>query len=307
MKKKFTLIELLVVIAIIAILAAMLLPSLARAREMAKRINCAGNLRQSLQAFSLYSQNNAGWVVLNAHNNPWYIYGSMPQEMGLEISALTPTSKLEESLPSKITDEDIKKKYDPERRSATHCPSATNTSDQSVAYLACFGTPSFSEINDLGSGSSEEAVKYTYKRQRFEFKLPSDNNNAGFDKEPFSDTGFYANITLCPSQTTYIMLGDTVTGKSGVSVQENPLKGSEYFTFARNMYNDNFVSSRLSGMPTMLVTRHNGVGNVGYGDGHVDTTTDRTALWERSKIQMIFTTPAGTKYYDIEGDNESTN
>ena len=304
MKKKFTLIELLVVIAIIAILAAMLLPSLARAREMAKRINCAGNLRQSLQAFSLYSQNNSGWVVLNAHGNPWYIYGTMPQEMGLEITALTPTSDLALSLPSDISDEDTLKKYDPERRSATHCPSATNTSDKAKAYMACFGTPSFSEINDLGSGSSEEAQKYTYKRQRFEFKLPSDNNTAGFDKAPFSDAGYYANISLCPSQTTYIMLGDTVTNKSGGN---DPLKGSEFFTFARNMYNENFVGSVKSGMPSMLVTRHNGVGNVGYGDGHVDNTTDRTALWERSKIQVLFTTPAGTKYYDIENDNESTN
>ena len=76
--KGFTLVELLVVIVIIAILAALLLPAIARARELAKRTQCQSNLHQ----FDLALQ---GFTYPPVHFYPYTLNALSPDDVSIEL------------------------------------------------------------------------------------------------------------------------------------------------------------------------------------------------------------------------------
>lgn len=75
MRKNFTLIELLIVIAIIAILAAMLLPALNKARELSRATACVGNLKQLGVVYHMYAMDHQDWIIRGLSKpggTPWF-------------------------------------------------------------------------------------------------------------------------------------------------------------------------------------------------------------------------------------------
>jgi len=205
MNKKFTLIELLVVIAIIAILAAMLLPSLARAREMAKKTQCSGNLKQCTQAMLLYSNNFDDWINIcpldgSGWPNDWFGVPTMPRELGLN-----PDDFIE-----------------PTKRQITLCPSGVdfdNITYGQSSYASMWINGAITDYADLG----------------FEVYIGD---------KPLSSVranGCYARISAAPA-STYVLLMDSAYGSSfkDNTSPSQPKTGNQAYFYYRSGSNPNW-------------------------------------------------------------------
>jgi len=184
----FTLIELLVVIAIIAILASLLLPSLGKAREMSKRISCAGNVRQIAQADFLYANDYLYFTPVNSGSASGHADHSWPTNL---LAYIKPQYNY-----WGVSSNHMQVWSDTMRKSAFACPSRSNVDGGSTWAQHSYAASTFEYlVKASGVSGAIDVIKSGYM-------VISSHNIAVRPDAPIAD------FSIGTRPSTIVLVGD---------------------------------------------------------------------------------------------------
>jgi prepilin-type N-terminal cleavage/methylation domain-containing protein/prepilin-type processing-associated H-X9-DG protein len=254
----FTLIELLVVIAIIAILAAMLLPALARSKREAVRINCVTNLKQLTLAAHLYAGDNRDYLPPNIPDSDlgW---------VGGDVQPATPASDVTNYM---ILQKSVLYPYIPNMMSF-QCPGdqfAVTGIDIKPAPIRC---RTYSASGMMGDNST------TFQDDRLSSSAASSVHD-----------GLEENLKLAsvanpgPGAASYFWDEQDAANPAQTSIDDG------YFAI-------DYASIEPSGdWRNIPASRHGNFGQMSFADGHA-----ANMKWLEPKTQFMVVTGSGDNYY----------
>jgi prepilin-type N-terminal cleavage/methylation domain-containing protein/prepilin-type processing-associated H-X9-DG protein len=251
-RRAFTLIELLVVVAIIAVLIAILLPSLNRAKANAVRVKCAAQLKQWGTVITLYAQENQDWFGIE-----WQEANSGPKHFWNGIAVGTPEL------------------YDPEWGAVD---TTINMSKYSVGMRTCPGDPLFGQYAAAGASGgtvakagSRPPVDYAMVRylpvasgatmwRTTEFNHPNstalmcDSPTFVYGQGSSTMKGYYAFNSMADLDSEPVNLKDSLEqrhlGKGNIMFMDTHVEAATYQDYA------NIIPAQYNTEPTKTATTY---------------------------------------------------
>ncbi len=256
----FTLVELLVVMAIVALLAALLLPALSRARERANRIVCLNNSRQISLALLAYLEDN-GEAFPAANGVNW-----QEPENWIYWDGHDPTA-------STMEFDGNGNGYSPE--AIKHSPIVRYTGGFNTNLFRCPTDRTLRQLDNGAPGLDPIAVGFQF--YRFSYSLSRSGVEAwpGMSSEIFHFGSLYIRAYFRASSisrpSTKIMLAEERTLLEGPN--NGTYSGAESSAWVWSTYMAYGVHP-----PDRLASRHNGKGNQAFADGHIETVKPQFGL-----------------------------